>query len=295
MKRGFMRAAKCAFCYRFTVADDELAPALNLEYREWMTKITAIFRERDKRIEQLRRESFNCANPEAALNLWARPVRLEALRQAVQSHLELRAEYARRRPELLSEGLLSTLRADLEHFVDNAVKDDHRSLPEAGDITAELRVGIDKLALNRPAQASVIVETGLEAGSSVFVSYSWDSAQHQAWVLALATKLRAEGGIDVILDQWHLELGARGPEFMERAVRESVCVLVICTDDYKRRFDNRTGGVGYEGHIITSEIINEVGKNKFIPILRQGDWKSALPTALAGVHGADFRQDSAGE
>jgi hypothetical protein len=271
-----MRAVKCAFCYRFTVADDELTRVLDLEYREWMIKITAIFRERDKRIEELRCESFNCANPEGAVNLWARPVRLEALRQAVQSRLELRAEYARRRPELLSEGRLSTLRADLEHFVENAVKDDQRSLPEAGDITAELRVGIDKLALDRPAKVSAKVETGLEASSPVFVPYSWDSAQHKAWVLALATRLRAGGGIDVILDQWHLELGARSPEFMERAVRESVCVLVICTDDYKGRFDNRTGGAGYEGHIITGEIINEVGKNKFIPILRQGDWKSAV-------------------
>jgi hypothetical protein len=114
-------------------------------------------------------------------------------------------------------------------------------------------------------------------------------------VFALATKLRAEGGIDVILDQWHLELGARSTEFMERAVRDSNWVLVICTEGYKRRFDNRTGGAGYEGHIITGEIINEVGKNKFIPILRHGDWKSAVPTALAGVHGVDFRRDSTTE
>lgn len=284
----------CAICYRLTVENDELKALLDLEYREWMTRISAIFRERDNRIDELRRESLKRANPEAALNLWGRPVRLDALRKAVQSRLELRAEYARREPELLSEEALSTLRADLECFVENAVKGDQRSLPDAGDIIAELRVGVDKLALNRRAPRSVLPATNQETAPTVFISYSWDNEEHKKWVLDLATKLR-EGGIEVVLDQWHLELGARVPEFMERAVRDSDCVLVICTEAYRRRFDNRTGGAGYEGHIITGEIIREVGSNKFIPILRRGNWESAVPTALAGVRGVDLRQDSAAE
>src|ERR1017187_10430263 len=88
-----------------------------------------------------------------------------------------------------------------------------------------------------------------------------------------------------------LVLGARTTQFMERSVRDSEAVLVICTTGYKRRFDERTGGAGYEGNIITGEIITAVGRNKFIPILREGAWDTAVPTALAGVHGADFRQD----
>ena len=34
-----------------------------------------------------------------------------------------------------------------------------------------------------------------------FISYSWDGAGHQAWVKALAAKLRGHG-VDVMLDQW---------------------------------------------------------------------------------------------
>jgi len=128
----------------------------------------------------------------------------------------------------------------------------------------------------------------------VFVSYSWDSEEHKKWTLALANRLR-EHGIDAIIDQTHLPLGARSPEFMERSVRESGRVLVVCTEIYKRRFDNREGGAGYEGHIITGEIVNEVGKNKFIPVLRNGDWKSAVPTALSGIYGVDLRNDSPDE
>jgi hypothetical protein len=126
---------------------------------------------------------------------------------------------------------------------------------------------------------------------SVFISYSWESDNHKKWVLALALRLRSDG-IETIIDQTHLDLGARSPEFMERSVRDSSSVLVICTETYKRRFDNREGGAGYEGHIITGEIVNEVGRNKFIPILRSGDWQSAMPTALSGTIGADLRNDS---
>ena len=35
----------------------------------------------------------------------------------------------------------------------------------------------------------------------LFVSYSWTSPDHEAWVLQLATELR-ESGVDVILDKW---------------------------------------------------------------------------------------------
>jgi hypothetical protein len=154
-----------------------------------------------------------------------------------------------------------------------------------------MRVSIDKLALNRPVHLSTDRVNNAEPSSQVFISYSWDDPEHKAWVLALAIRLR-DDGIDAILDQTHLPLGARSPEFMERSVRQSRCVLVVCTENYKRRFDNREGGAGYEGHIITGEIVNEVGENKFIPVLRSGDWKSAMPTALSGTHGVDLRRES---
>jgi hypothetical protein len=128
----------------------------------------------------------------------------------------------------------------------------------------------------------------------VFVSYSHDSDEHKKWVLSLVKQLRSDG-VDAIVDEMHLTLGAHSPEFMERAVRESSRVRVVCTEKYKQRFDNREGGAGYEGHIITGEIVNAVGKNKFIPVLRQGDWKTDIPTALSGVSGIDLRNDATTE
>lgn len=128
----------------------------------------------------------------------------------------------------------------------------------------------------------------------VFISYSWDDELHKNWVLALADRLR-DDGIDAVLDQTHLSLGGRTPEFMERSVTASRYVLVICTEKYKGKFDCRQGGVGYEGHIITGELINQAGANKFIPVLRQGDWETAVPIALGGVFGVDLRNDSTEE
>jgi len=128
----------------------------------------------------------------------------------------------------------------------------------------------------------------------VFVSYSWDSEEHRDWVLKFVYRLR-QHGIDAFNDQTELALGARIPEFMERSVRESGRVLVICTEVYRQRFDNREGGAGYESNIITGEIVNEVGENKFIPILRSGKWNSAIPTALLGTNGVDLRNDSEDE
>lgn len=161
------------------------------------------------------------------------------------------------------------------------------------------RTGAGVSVYNLKRSPHVIGQTGsvmstarsAETVITVFVSYSWDNEDHKKWVLTFVNRLRQDG-INAIVDQTHLGLGERSTEFMERSVRESHYVLVVCTDKYKSKFDNREGGAGYEGHIITAKIINEVGKNTFIPVLRSGDWNSAIPTALSGVFGVDLRNDS---
>jgi hypothetical protein len=125
---------------------------------------------------------------------------------------------------------------------------------------------------------------------TAFVSYSWDSDEHRNWVLALATQLRADG-VETVLDQWHLVPGDQLPAFMEKAVRESDYVLIICTPRYKDRSERRLGGVGYEGDIITGQVLTTRNERKFIPILRIGGWSEAAPTWLAGKYYVDLRGD----
>jgi hypothetical protein len=123
---------------------------------------------------------------------------------------------------------------------------------------------------------------------TVFLSYSWDSHEHQRWVRELAARLRADG-VSTVLDQWHAVPGDQLPLFMETAVRESQYVLVICTPAYKLKSDNRHGGVGYEGDIMTAEAFTKAQRRKFIPVLHSGDWQLAAPSWLLGTYYIDLR------
>jgi len=123
-----------------------------------------------------------------------------------------------------------------------------------------------------------------------FISYSWDNEDHKQWVKSLATSLRNDG-VETILDQWHLDLGDQLPFFMEKSISENDFVLIICTQRYKTKSDNRQGGVGYEGDIITSELFTNRNLKKFIPILREGTWTMALPNWLGARLGVDLSNE----
>lgn len=102
-----------------------------------------------------------------------------------------------------------------------------------------------------------------------FISYSWDDDAHKQWVAKLATQLRSDG-VETILDQWHAVPGDQLPEFMEREIRENDYVLIVCTPNYRLKSDQRKGGVGYEGDIMTAEVHTQRNHRKFMPIVARG-------------------------
>lgn len=114
-----------------------------------------------------------------------------------------------------------------------------------------------------------------------FVSYAWEDDDHKLWAKQLAERLRADG-VEVLLDQWALAPGDQLPEFMERAIRENDYVLIVCTPRYREKSDERSGGVGYEGDIMTGEVVASRNHRKFIPLLRRGGWSEAAPSWLRG-------------
>jgi hypothetical protein len=111
----------------------------------------------------------------------------------------------------------------------------------------------------------------MPAHPKVFISYSWDDEAHKEWVKELATQLRADG-VDARLDHWHTVPGDQLPQFMEREIRQNDYVIVVCTPKYKAKSDDRTGGVGYEGDIMTGEVLTTKNDRKFIPVLARGTW-----------------------
>jgi hypothetical protein len=127
---------------------------------------------------------------------------------------------------------------------------------------------------------------------TAFMSYSWDTPAHKNWVLHLAERLRSEGGINVVLDYWHLPIGGDRTFFMENSIRESDFVLLVCTPTYAQKSNTRTGGVGYEATILTGQMAQQITQNKFIPVLRAGEWDdSSIPIWLQTKIGVDFRDD----
>jgi len=111
----------------------------------------------------------------------------------------------------------------------------------------------------------------------VFISYSHDDEAHREWVRSLADFLRMNG-IDILLDQWDVGLGDDLAAFMERGIQDTDSVLVICTDNYVRRANEGTGGVGYEKTIVTAEILRDhKSRGKFIPVVRNVMGKHKMP------------------
>ena len=125
-----------------------------------------------------------------------------------------------------------------------------------------------------------------------FIGYSWDSPEHSEWVKTLAMRLR-DSGVNAVLDQFYLHPGADLSKFMEASIRDSRFVLLVCTPSFADKANSGVGGGGYEKKIITGEVLtNEGHETKFVPLLRAGDPKEALPSYLKNRIFVDFRDNT---
>lgn len=133
----------------------------------------------------------------------------------------------------------------------------------------------------------------MAATPKVFISYSWDGEAHKKWVLDLADRLTTEGGVEVLLDQYEMRAGRNLNHFMERAVAEADKVLLILTENYKRKAKNREGGIGFEYSMITTEWFqNQTGKVKFIPVLRGEKRADCVPNFVQSFLSVNMQNDA---
>jgi hypothetical protein len=121
-----------------------------------------------------------------------------------------------------------------------------------------------------------------------FISYSWDGTDHQDRVSELAERLQGESGVQIVFDKWGLQSGGDKQHFMEQAVTAQDFVIIVCTENYAERADNREGGVGYETMVISAEMADDLRSKKFIPVLRQGTFKTSFPTYIKNKMGVDL-------
>src|SRR5690349_4683158 len=116
----------------------------------------------------------------------------------------------------------------------------------------------------------------------VLISYSHDSPEHKDRVLALSNGLR-EDGIECTIGQYLLVPPEGWPRWMEKQIRESDFVLMVCTETYYRRVlgeedAGRGRGVRWEGHLIYEAIYQAGTQNtKFIPVVLEAEGAQWIP------------------
>ena len=123
----------------------------------------------------------------------------------------------------------------------------------------------------------------------VFISYSWDSKEHQEWVGQLADDL-SKNGIYVLFDGYN-EDGTPIDLFMEHGIQRADKVIVIGTPEFLLKYNTSSAGAAFEGYVIRAYVIQSVGTKKIIPCLRKGDYKTSFPMVLSSRKGHDFRCD----
>jgi SEFIR domain len=130
-------------------------------------------------------------------------------------------------------------------------------------------------------------EQALSRSPRVFISYSHDNVAHCDRVLALAPQLRRDG-IETELDQFHQEELLHWPRWCEEQLRpeKSDFVLCVCTEEYKRRIENRVPaevgkGVFWEGALIYDYLYDEKGNRRCIPLSLDRS-AQGIPSVLNG-------------
>jgi len=128
-----------------------------------------------------------------------------------------------------------------------------------------------------------------ENKTNVFISYSWDSPEHQKWVVSLADLIDLKGG-HAIVDRNNLPYGGHIKSFMLSSIMNSDIVLIILTPNYKKKADAFEGGAGYEYNIINDDLFKIITRNeKYIPIIRAGDLQSSATNFLQGFYCLNLR------
>jgi tetratricopeptide (TPR) repeat protein len=123
---------------------------------------------------------------------------------------------------------------------------------------------------------------------SAFISYSHDSPEHAAQVLAFAQAL-GDNGIVVELDQFHSAEILDWPRWCNQQTSREFndFVLCVCTGEYRLRIDGgaapETGkGVHWEGSLLDDDLYDSKRNGRIVPILLGDESEREIPRFLRG-------------
>lgn len=126
------------------------------------------------------------------------------------------------------------------------------------------------------------------AGSPrVFISYAHDTAQHKKQVLAFASLLRTELGIDAHLDEWYADERRDWSEWALQQLESADYVLAIASPRFRERADGQgdaTEGRGsrHEGALMRDKMTEDRATwlRKILPVVLPGGYIADIPRFL---------------
>ncbi|HUC80954.1 MAG TPA: SEFIR domain-containing protein [Flavisolibacter sp.] len=144
--------------------------------------------------------------------------------------------------------------------------------------TVDLRYGISVKGIQflKQQQATVVNQKAMK---EVFVTYSWDSEEHNDKVIAFTNELRDQG-FDAEMDRFYSqqESAADFGKMMHQAMTDYKKVIVVLSKGYKEKAEAFRGGVGNEYNLILKDIQKE--KQKYILVSFDGIHDEAIPLSF---------------
>jgi hypothetical protein len=119
----------------------------------------------------------------------------------------------------------------------------------------------------------------------VLISYSHESEEHRARVLALAQRLRKDG-VDARLDRFVPPPPEGWSHWMEGQLKEADRIIVVCAPTYSARAsrDAAAGvglGVSWEWHLVRKEVYETRGEaSRIVPVFFDGVGKASVPAEV---------------
>lgn len=169
-----------------------------------------------------------------------------------------------------------------------------RIVPQLGIRTVELRFGISVKGIDYLKQkltSSIMNKENSDDKITVFVTYSWDDAEHEEKVHAFTNLLRDNGfhaEVDKMLIQ--SETAKDFKVMMHKGMTDYRKVIVVLSEGYKEKAEKFKGGVGTEYSLILKDI--EENPNKYILVSFSGRDNSIVPLFFKSREIIDLRTDN---
>lgn len=151
-----------------------------------------------------------------------------------------------------------------------------RIVPSLGIRTLDLKYGISLKGIEYLKDNNIMDSQPEKELINVFVTYSWDSEEHNEKVIAFTNFLR-DNGFNAEVDKMIIqEESAKDFKIMmHKAMTDYKKVIVILSSGYKEKAEQFKGGVGNEYALILKDI--EENANKYILISFDGYKNEIIP------------------